>query len=54
VLGHVEVDDAPAMVSEHDEDEQDAQASGRNGEEVDRDEVADMVGQDRAPGLRRG
>ena len=28
VLGHVEEDNAPAMVSEHDEDEQDAQAGG--------------------------
>ena len=26
MLGDVEVDDAPAMVSEHDEDEEDAQA----------------------------
>ena len=32
-LGHVEVDDAPAMVSEHDENEEDAEASGGHGKE---------------------
>ena len=35
VLGHVEVDDAPAMVGEHDEDEEDAEPSGGHGEEID-------------------
>jgi hypothetical protein len=44
VLGHVEVDDPPAMVGEHDEDEQDAQARGGHGEEIDGDQVSDMVG----------
>jgi hypothetical protein len=53
VLGHVEVDDPPAVLSEYDEDEEDAEASGRHGEEVDRDQVADMVGEERSPGLRR-
>jgi hypothetical protein len=37
VLGHVEVDDAPAVVGEHDQDEEDAQAGGGHGEEIDRD-----------------
>ena len=32
VLGHIEVDDAPAMMSEHDEDEEDAEPSGGYGE----------------------
>ena len=54
MLGHVEVDDAPALVGEHDENEEDAQAGGGNGEEVDRHEVPDMVGEERAPGLRGG
>jgi len=54
VLGHVEVEDAAALVGQHDEDEEDVQVSGGNGEEVDRDEVADMVGEERSPGLRRG
>ena len=34
MLGDVEVEDAPAIVSEHDEDDQDAQARGGNGEEI--------------------
>jgi hypothetical protein len=50
---HVEVEDAAAVVGKYDEDEEDAQLSGRNGEDVDRDEVAD-IGQDGSPSLRRG
>ena len=53
MLGHVEVDDAPAMVGEHDEDEEHAQARGGHREEIEGDQVADMVGEERAPGLRR-
>jgi hypothetical protein len=53
VLGYVEVDDAPTMVSEHDQNEEDVQARGGNREEIERDQVADMVGQERSPGLRR-
>jgi len=53
VLGHVEVNDAPAMVSEYDENEEDAQAHGRHREEIERDQVPDMVGEERPPGLRR-
>src|SRR5919106_1232030 len=51
VLGDVEVDDLPAVVTEHDEDEEDAEASGGHGEEVDRDQVADVVSEERPPGL---
>jgi hypothetical protein len=54
MLGHVEVDDASTVVGEHDEDEEDAQARGGQSEEVDGDEVANMVGEERSPGLRRG
>ena len=54
VLGHVEVEDAPAIGGQDNEDEEDVQVSGGNGEEVDRPEVADMVDKERAPGLRRG
>ena len=43
VLGHVEVDDAPAVVSEHDENKEDAQTRGWHGEEIYRDEVLDMM-----------
>ena len=51
MLGQVKVEDAPALVGEHDQDEEDAQASGGNGKEIDRDEVADMVSEEGAPGL---
>jgi len=53
MLGDVEVDDAPAMVVEHDHDEQDAEPSGGHGEEIDRDQVSDMIGQEGSPSLRR-
>jgi hypothetical protein len=33
MLGDVEVEDSPAVVSEHDEDEENAEASGGHGEE---------------------
>jgi hypothetical protein len=52
VIGHVEVDDAPPMMSEHDEDEEHAQARSGHSEETNRDEVLDMIGQERPPGLR--
>ena len=53
MLGDIEVEDAPPVVGEHDEDEQDAQTRGGDGEEIDGDEVADVIGQERAPRLRR-
>jgi hypothetical protein len=34
------------MVSEHDEDEQDAQARGGHGEGINGDEVVDIVGEE--------
>ena len=43
VLGDVEVDDAPALVGKHDEDEQDAQARGGHDEEIDGDEVLETA-----------
>ena len=46
MLGHVEVDDAAAMVGE--QNEQNAQARGRHGEDVDGDQVLDMVGEEGA------
>jgi hypothetical protein len=52
VLGDVEVDNPPAMVGEDDKDKEDAEASGGNGEEIDRDQVADVVRGERPPGLR--
>src|SRR5207245_11650620 len=52
MLSDVEVEDAPTIVSEHYEDEQDAKARGGNGEEIDGDQIRDVIGQERAPGLR--
>src|SRR3989441_8783645 len=48
MLGDVEVENAPPTVGQDDEDEEDVQVSGGNGEEVDRDEVADMVDEERS------
>jgi hypothetical protein len=43
------------LVSEHDENEERAQAGAGKREEVDGDQVLDVVGKERAPGLgRRG
>jgi hypothetical protein len=39
------------MMGEDDQDEEHTQASGGNGEEVDRNQVRDMVGEERSPGL---
>src|SRR6266481_9554189 len=52
-LGDIEVEDAPAVVGEHDEDEQNAQARGGTSEEIDGDEIPDVIGQEGAPRLRR-
>jgi hypothetical protein len=43
MLGDVEVQDATAMVGKHDEDEEDTQAEGGNGEEIDGDQVPDVI-----------
>jgi len=51
--GDVEVDDVPAVVSEHDENEEHPQARRRHGEDVERDHVADVVGERGLPGLGR-
>jgi len=55
MLGYieVEVEDAPAVVGEYDEDEEHSQARAGDGEEVERDEVPDVVVQKRSPRLRR-
>ena len=52
MLGDVEVDDPPAMVDKQHEDEQDAEARGGHGEEIDADQVLDMVVEECPPGLR--
>ena len=53
MLGDVEVDDPPAVMGEHDEDEEDTQAGGRYCEEIDRDQVLDVVVEERPPSPRR-
>ena len=62
MLGDIEVEDAPAFVGEHDEDEQDSQARGGDREEIDGDEVPDVIrqnvrhvcdGDERRFGIRR-
>src|SRR5262249_22805243 len=52
MLGHVEVDDPSAVVSEHDENEEDAESGGGHRKEVNRDDVSDVVREERPPGLR--
>jgi hypothetical protein len=53
MFGDIEMQDAATVVAKHDQDEEHPQASSGNGEEVERDEIADMVGEERSPGLRR-
>jgi hypothetical protein len=50
VLGDVEVDDSSAIGREDDEYEQDPEAHGRYGEEVDRDEIPSVILQEGHPG----
>ena len=52
MLGDVEMEDASAVVGEHDEDEEDAEPSGGHGEKIDRDQVPDVISQERSPSLR--
>src|SRR5262249_31293121 len=52
MLGQVEVDDPPAGVSEHNENEEDAEAGGWHRKEVNRDDVSDVVREEGPPGLR--
>src|ERR671919_2940997 len=49
--GHIEMDDPPAVVSEYDGNEEHAQASSGDREEVEGNEIADMVGKEGAPRL---
>jgi hypothetical protein len=53
VLGHVEMDDAATMVKQHDKNEEDAEASGGDREEIERDQLSEMVDEECSPDLRR-
>src|SRR5437667_9064595 len=52
MLGDVEVKDAAAIVGEHNEDEEQPQASSRDREEIDGDQIPEVIGQERSPALR--
>ena len=52
MLGDVEVEDPAPMVSEDDQDEEHPQLSSGHSEEVDRDEIPDVIREERPPGLR--
>jgi hypothetical protein len=52
MLCDVEVDEPPAVVREHDQDEEDAEPSSGHSEEIDRDQVTDMIGEKSSPSLR--
>jgi hypothetical protein len=49
----VEVDYAPALMPEHQEDVQDSEGDGRDGEEVDGRDLSGMILQEGAPSLGR-
>ena len=51
MLGDIEMDDSSAMMSEHDENEEYAQACRGNREEIEGDEISDMVGEKGPPRL---
>src|SRR5439155_20957223 len=52
MVGDVEVEDAPAIVGEHNEDEEHPEASSRDRKEIDGDQIPDVIGQERSPALR--
>jgi hypothetical protein len=54
MLGEVEMEDAPVMMGKARAGPEHTQASGGHGEKVDRDQVPDMVGEERVPGLHHG
>ena len=47
--GDVEVSDAPPVMGEHEEYEENAEGNGGHGEEVDRDEIFQMIIEERPP-----
>jgi hypothetical protein len=52
MLGDVEMQSPASMVSERGQDQEHPQLSGGHREEVDRDQILDMVREERAPRLR--
>ena len=51
MLGDVEMNNPPALVREHDEDEENSAGEGGYGEEIDRHQYGGVIGQKGPPGL---
>ena len=49
MLGDVEVNDAPRVMSEHEEHEQNAESNGGHREEVDGDQALEVIIEERPP-----
>jgi hypothetical protein len=54
MLRHIKVNHTPTVMSQHHQDEQDPKGSSRNGEEIDRNQILDVVVQESSPSLGRG
>src|SRR5664280_3288362 len=52
-FGDCDVDDLPPLVQQNDEDEKHAEGRGRNGEEIDRSDLAGVVAKKGGPTLPR-
>ena len=53
IRSHVEVNDLPPIVPEHDENVQHAKRDGRNSKEVAGSDVRNVIVEERSPSLRR-
>src|ERR1700731_3327552 len=53
VGGHIEVENAPAVMSQHQKHVKHLEANSRHGKEIDGDQLLEGVVQEGAPGLRR-
>ena len=53
MCGDAEMLDAPPLMTQHDEDEQNGERGRRDHKEIDRNETAHVVVEERPPGLRR-
>src|ERR1700730_17775001 len=53
VGGHIEVENAPAVMSQHQKHVKHLEANGRHGQEIDGEQLREVIVQEGAPGLRR-
>jgi len=51
--GHIEVQNAPPVMGQYQEHAKNLETDGGDSKEVDRDQLLDVILQERAPGLRR-